>query len=50
MEIIIFLRITKKNVCSNDSDDFLGMCDQPDIEPDNISEANSNNYLAIGVV
>ena len=26
------------------------MCNPPDFEPDNISEANSQNYFAIGVV
>ena len=34
----------------NYSDDFLGMCDPTDVEPDDISEANSHNYFAIGVV
>ena len=28
------------NVCSNYSDDFFGICDPPDVEPDDISEAN----------
>ena len=26
------------------------MCDPTDVEPDDISEANSHNYFAIGVV
>ena len=26
------------------------MCDQPDVEPDDISEANSRKYFAIGFV
>ena len=38
------------HVCSNDSYDFLGMCDPPDFEPDDISEASYQNYFAIGVV
>ena len=38
------------HVCSNDSYDFLGMCDTPDVEPDDISEANYQNYFAIDVV
>ena len=38
------------NVCRKDSDDFLGMCDPPDIEYDDISEDNSKNYFLIGVV
>ena len=38
------------HVYSNDSDNFLGMCDPSDVEPDDISEANSHNYFAIGVV
>ena len=38
------------HVCSNDLDDFLGICEPPDVEPDDISEANSQNYFAIGVV
>ena len=38
------------HVCRNDLYDFLGMCDPPDAEPDDISEANSQNYFAIGVV
>ena len=47
----IFLKNNQKNnVCRNNLDDFLGMCDPPDVEPDDISEANSQNYFAIGVV
>ena len=45
-----FLRITKKYVCINYLDDFLGMCDPLGVEPDDILEANSQNYFAIGVV
>ena len=37
-------------MCRNDSDDFLGMCDPPDVEPDDISEANFHKYFTIGVV
>ena len=40
----------KHHVCSNDSDDFLGMCDPPDVEPDDISEADSQNCFVIDVV
>ena len=48
---ILFSKNNQNNhVCRNSSDDFLGMCDPPDVEPDDISEANSHNYLAIGVV
>ena len=50
MEIFISENNQNNHVCSNDSDDFLGMCDPPDVEPDDISEANSHNYFAIGVV
>ena len=46
----IFFRNNQKNyVCSNDSDDFLGTCDTPDVEPDDISEVNYHNSFAIGV-
>ena len=38
------------HVCRNDSDDFIGTCETPYVEPDDISEANSRNYFAIGVV
>ena len=38
------------HVSSNKSYDFLGICDPPDVEPDDISEANSKSYFAIGVV
>ena len=40
----------KNHVCSNDSDDFLGMCNPTNVEPDDISEANYQNYFAIGFV
>ena len=47
----IFSKNNQKNhVCSNDSDDFLEMCGPPDIEPDDISEANSHNSFANVVV
>ena len=46
-----FSRNNQKNhVCSNDLDGFIGIFDPPDVEPDDISEANSHNYSAIGVV
>ena len=38
------------HVCSNVSDDFLGICDQPNVEPDDIPEANPRNSFAISVV
>ena len=38
------------HVCINYSYGFLGMCNPPEVEPDDISEANSHNYFAIGVV
>ena len=38
------------HVCSNDSDDFLGICDPHDVEIDDISEANYQNYFAIIVL
>ena len=37
-------------VWSNDSVDFLGIFDSPDVEPDDISEYNSQNSFAIGVI
>ena len=47
---IFFSKNNQNNhVCSNDWDDFIGMCEPPDVEPDDISEANSQNYSAIGV-
>ena len=48
--MVFFLRITKKYVCINYLDDFLGMCDRLGVEPDDILEANYQNYFAIGVV
>ena len=51
MEIMFFSKNNQNNhVCSNDSDDFLGVCDPPDVETDDISEDNSRNYSEIGVV
>ena len=50
MKIISSKKIKNNHLCNNDLDDFIGMCDPPDIEPDDISEANSQNYFAIGVV
>ena len=48
---IYFSKYNKNNhVLSNDSDDFLGMCDPPDVEPGDISEANPKYYSEIGVV
>ena len=48
---IIFSRNNQNNhVYINDSDGFLRICDSPEVEPDDISEANSQNYFAIGVV
>ena len=38
------------HVCSNYSDGCLGMCDPPDVEPDDVSEANPHNSFAIGAV
>ena len=50
MEIIFSENNQNNHVYSNDSDDFIVMFDPPDIEPDGISEANSHNSFAIGVV
>ena len=38
------------NICSKYLDDFLEICDRPDVEPDYMSEANYQNYFANGVV
>ena len=38
------------HVCCNNLGDFLGLCDPPNFELDNISEANSQNSFEIGVV
>ena len=47
----IFCKNNQNNhVCSNDLDYFIEMCEPPDVEPDDISEAKSQNYFAIGVV
>ena len=50
MEIFFSKNNQKNHICSNDSYDFFGICDPPDVEPDDISEANSHTYFAIGVV
>ena len=50
MEIFISENNQNNHVCSNDSDDFLGIYEPPDSEPDDISEANSQYSFAIGVV
>ena len=50
MYIYISKNSQNNHVCSNDSDDFLGMCDPPDVEPEDISEANSQNYFETGVL
>ena len=42
--------IQNNHVCSNDLDGFLLMCEPPDVEPDYLSEANSQNSFAIDVV
>ena len=47
---IFFKNNQNNHVYNNDLDYFIGMCDPPDVEPDDISEANSWNYFAIGVV
>ena len=50
MMIFVFSRNNQNNnVFRNDLDNFIGMYDPPDVEPDNISEYNSHNYFAIGV-
>ena len=42
-----FIRITTtKNVRRNDLDDFFGMCDPPDVESNDIPEANYQNLCA----
>ena len=38
------------HVCSNGSDGFLVMCDPPDVELDDLSEAHYGNSFAIDVV
>ena len=38
------------HVCSNDSDYFPEMCDPPNLEHDDITEANPQNSFTIGVV
>ena len=37
MEIFFSKNNQNNHVFRNDSDDFLGMCDPPDVEPDDIS-------------
>ena len=47
----IFYNNNQNNhLCSNDLDGFLGMCDPPDVKPDDISEANYHNSFGMGVV
>ena len=51
MDIIIISNNNQNNhVCSNNLFAFLWMCDPYDVEPDDISKANSWKYFAIGVV
>ena len=38
------------HVFGNYLDTFIGVCDPPDIEPDDLSESNYYNYFVIGVV
>ena len=38
------------HVYSSDIDGFIGIFDPTDVEPDDISEENSQKYIAIGVV
>ena len=48
---LLFSNNSQNNyACSNDLDDFLGMCDPPGVEPDYISESNYHNFFVIGVV
>ena len=47
----IFSKNNQNNhVYRNDSYDFLVICDPPDVKPNDISEANSQNSFAISVV
>ena len=50
MEIFFSGNNQINHVCSNYSDGFIGMCGPPDVETDDISEADSQNYFTIGVV
>ena len=50
MEIIFSNNNQNIRVCRNDLYGFLGICDPPGFEPDDISEANSQNSFAVGVV
>ena len=50
MEVIFIKNNQNSHVCRNYLDGFLEFCDPPDVEPDDISEANSQNYFVIGVV
>ena len=50
MDIFFSKNNQNNHVCRNYLDGFLGMCDPPEVEPDDISEANSKNYFAIDVV
>ena len=50
-EYLLFNHNSQYNhACSNDIDGFFVMCDTPDVEPIDISEANSCNLFVIGVV
>ena len=50
MEIFLYENNQKNHVCRNYLGYFIVMCDLPDVEPDYIPEANSQNSFAIGVV
>ena len=50
MEIIFSNNNQNIRVCRNDLYGFLGICDPPGFEPDDTSEANSQNYFAVGFV
>ena len=50
MEIFSYKNNQNNHVCSNDSDYFLRICDPPNVEPDDISETNSQNKFVIGIV
>ena len=50
MDKLFSKNIQNNHVCSNDLDGFLLMCEPPDVEPDYISEANSQKKIAIDVV
>ena len=50
MGIFVSKNNQNNHVFINYLDGYIGMFDPPDIEPDDISEANSQNYFAVGVV